>query len=161
MSRCASLLGLIVAFSLGSGVTHAQTTHNVILDGIVFDPASVTVDIGDTVHWEWVTGNHNVESGVIEAGLGVPDGNFLSGAPTSVPGATFDLLVDQAFLDANPMPGDVYPYYCFVHTGVDMAGTISISPPIPTVSEWGVAAMILLILTAGTVVLARGRSTPA
>ena len=161
MSRCASVFGLIVTLSLSTGGAHAQTTHNVLLDGVVFDPASITVDIGDTVHWEWVTGNHNVESGVIVAGLGVSDGNFISGAPTSVPGTTFDLLVDQAFLDANPMPGDVYPYYCLVHTGVDMAGTISVAPPVPTVSEWGVVAMILLILAAGTVVLARGRSTSA
>lgn len=161
MSRYASVLGLVVALSVGAGVARAQTTHTVQLVGIAFDPASITVNIGDTVRWEWVLGNHNVESGVIEAGLGVPDGNFISGAPTGVTGTTFELLVDQAFLDANPMPGDVYPYYCIVHTGVDMAGTISVSPPIPTVSEWGVAAMILFILAAGTVVLARGRSTPA
>lgn len=36
-------------------------------------------------------------------------------------------------------------------------GIIDLSPDIPTVSEWGLVAMALLVLSAGTVVLARRR----
>ncbi|MCH8148886.1 MAG: hypothetical protein IH987_13050, partial [Planctomycetes bacterium] len=120
------ILKLVAVLSFWAIPTWAQTTHNVELDGIEFVEADITIDVGDTVQWEWVSGFHNVESGVIDGLFGNPDGNFRSGDPTLVVGTTFDRLFDQTFLDANVMPGDVYPYYCFVHTNVGMAGTITV-----------------------------------
>lgn len=150
---------LIGVFLLAAAVAEAQTTHNVDLDGFSFIPADIAIEIGDTVHWVWVSGNHNVESGVITGGVGVPDGNFISGAPTLVVGTTFDVTFNQAFLDAKPMSGNVYPYYCVIHAGVNMAGTITVVDPIPTVSEWGLAALGLLLLIAGSVlVVQRGKA---
>jgi len=159
LSRC-YLIGVFVL--LVGGAATAQTTHNVDLSGFTFTPANLTIDAGDTVHWVWVSGTHNVESGVIVAGVGVPDGNFTSGASTSVVGTTFDVVFDPAFLTANPMPGNVYPYYCVVHAAVNMAGTITVRKPIPTVSEWGLVAFGLTLLAAGTVlVLRRSRAAVA
>ena len=133
-----------------------------MLDGLLFLPADITIDRGDTVHWEWVSGDHNVESGVIDAGAGVPDGNFRSGDPTAVVGNSFDLVFDQAFLGANPMPGNVYPYYCIIHANVNMAGTITVEvpppPDVPAASTWGLVLMSLTLLSGGTVVLARKRA---
>ena len=40
-----------------------------------------TVDVGDTVDWAWVSGLHNVESGV----GGIHDGAFRSGDPAFAP----------------------------------------------------------------------------
>lgn len=138
-----------------AAAVHAQTTHDVDLSGFLFIPADITIETGDTVHWIWVSGTHNVESGVIAGGVGVPDANFISGAPTADVGTTYDLTFDQAFLDAKPMPGNLYPYYCVIHTGVDMAGTVKVVDPIPTVSEWGLAAMCLMLLSAGSVLAVR------
>ena len=81
-----------------AGRAQAQTTHFVDANSITFDPADLCIDVGDTVQWDWVTGVHNVESGV----GGIPDGNFSSGAPVSPP-ESFSVTFDQAFLDANPM----------------------------------------------------------
>lgn len=144
---------------IGAGAmrAEAQTTHDVFLDGFEFIPADITINVGDTVHWEWVSGTHNVESGEIVAGSGVPDGNFRSGDPTGVVGTTYDLVFDQAFLDANPMPDAVYPYYCVVHANVNMAGTITVAGPqnVPAASHWGLIVMGLLIAVGAAVVLVR------
>jgi len=104
-----------------------EPIHTVELEGIVFTPADINVNVGDTVHWVWISGFHNVESGIIDSnGDGVHDNNFRSGDPTITQGTIFNLVIDQAFLDANPMTNNVYPYYCFVHDFVDMAGTITV-----------------------------------
>lgn len=142
-----------------SAVAAAQTTRDVKLDGLLFLPAGITIDRGDTVHWEWVSGDHNVESGVIGAGAGVPDDNFRSGDPTAMVGTTYEVVFDQAYLTANPMAGDVYPYYCINHTSVNMAGTITVvvPPDVPAASTWGLVLMSLALLIGATIVLARRR----
>ncbi|MCP4250576.1 MAG: hypothetical protein GY778_26335 [bacterium] len=72
-----------------------------------FDPSVVTIQSGDTVHWEWVGPiPNNVESGRD----GVHDMNFRSGDPTAAPN-DFDHLFSQGFLNGKPMPANVYPYY--------------------------------------------------
>ncbi len=101
----------------------AQTTHLVNLDGIAFIPADLTIAVGDTVRWVWVSGFHDVNSG--ETGAPAGDGRFGSGDPVFPP-MTFDFVFDQAFLDANPVAGNVYPYYCSVHFGFGMTGTITV-----------------------------------
>jgi glucose/arabinose dehydrogenase/plastocyanin len=105
----------------------APQTFNISV-GPVFDftPADIEIETGDTLHWFWAGGLHNVESGV----GGVHDGNFISGAPTSDTSTTFDLTFDAAFLAANPMPGNVYPYYCIVHVDVGMVGTVTVGEPV-------------------------------
>lgn len=124
-SKISVLTFLIIAFQYTPAL--AQTTHNVDLVGVVFDPADITITIGDTVHWVWISGFHNVESGTINnSGAGVHDNNFRSGNPTITAGTTFDLFLDQSFLDTNPMPNNVYPYFCVVHANVNMAGTITV-----------------------------------
>lgn len=100
-----------------------QTTHQVVLDGMMFMPAETTVDVGDTVLWVWMGGIHDVESGTSGAPIG--NGMFTSGDPVLSPN-TFEWLFDQAFIDANTTPGGVYPYYCSVHFGFGMTGTITV-----------------------------------
>jgi glucose/arabinose dehydrogenase/plastocyanin len=90
----------------------------------VFTPSDITIEVGDTVHWEWAGGFHNVESGV----GGVHDGNFRSGDPTSSTTATYDVTFDATFLASKPMPGDVYPYYCAPHEAFGMTGSVAVQP---------------------------------
>ena len=125
--RCAAALLAGLAFTLVSAPeANAQTTHTVQLDGIIFIPADITIEIGDTVRWLWISGIHNVESGIIVNFVGVPDGNVLSGDPTGTVGTTFEVIFDQAFLDAHSVPANTYPYYCVVHAGLGMAGTVAV-----------------------------------
>lgn len=45
-------------------------------------------------------------------------------------------------------------------SGIECAYTLSEWPPIPTVSEWGLAIMTLLVCTAGTIIFLRRRTQP-
>ena len=107
-------------FAVSLSPAHSQTTWNVDLGSGAFSPADLTIDEGDQVHWVWVRGTHNVESGV----GGIHDGNFRSGDPGFR--QTFDLVFDRAFLEAHIMSGNVYPYYCIVHVAIGMVGSITV-----------------------------------
>lgn len=101
----------------------AQTTHEVTLSGMAFSPKNLTITVGDTVRWVWLSGNHDVESGTSGALTG--DGKFSSGTAVFPP-KTFEVVFDQNFLNANPIAGEVYPYYCSVHFVFGMTGTITV-----------------------------------
>lgn len=127
MNRTVRLIvGMAAAGGMAwTGGALGQTTHTVQLIGLDFVPPDLTVELGDTVLWDWVSGFHNVESGV----GGLHDGNFRSGDPTGDDATTFEVLFDQAFLDANPVPDGEYPYYCIVHFGIGMSGIITVQVP--------------------------------
>jgi plastocyanin len=63
-----------------------------------FDPASVTIPVGTTVTWRWVTGFHNVTPSGSPTFTG-------SGAPVAAP---------STFSQTFSSPG-TYLYYCVVH----------------------------------------------
>lgn len=124
----AAAAALAGALALGATVAavNAETVHEVqVGPGFSFSPAQITVDLGDTVRWVWAGGEHNVVSG---AG-GDPDGNFDSGLPVDDPGLTFEVTFDQPFLDDNPMPDNVYPYYCEPHFFFGMVGDVTVEVP--------------------------------
>ena len=117
--------GLVACFSgpdQSFDVDGVATVDVAVGPGVLFSPADVMLEVGDTAHWYWSGGFHNVESGVD----GIHDGNFRSGDPTSDTATTFDVTFDQAFLTAHPMPGLVYPYYCTPHVSLGMTGNISV-----------------------------------
>jgi plastocyanin len=84
-----------------------------------FEPASITVSVGDTVNWVWQVGSvaHNI----------VPDDGSApatSGAPTAYP----------KFLSFRFMIPGEYRYHCTVHGGpggVGMSGLVTVLPPPP------------------------------
>jgi plastocyanin len=111
-----------------SGATTTTTqaphqTHTVMVgpDGtLVFSPASLTIQVGDTVHWVWASPGHSVVSGT----NGTADNQFCSPSNTSCDnpplsnvGATFD----HTFTTAG-----TFPYYCSVHFTLGMTGTITV-----------------------------------
>lgn len=131
----APMLRLSLAFAAvlsTSSLASAQTTHNVDLFSLSFSDPALTIAVGDTVQWTWLNGMHNVESGV----GGIHDGIFRSGAPTFPP-MIFSVTFDQAFLDANPVPGKVYNYYCAVHVGFGMTGSVTVDVPSAMASRNG------------------------
>ncbi len=106
--------------------------------GLVFEPADVIINLGDTVRWTWESGGHNVGSGL----PGDPTPFFLSGPPDQA-GTSFEFLFDQSFIDANPVTGDLYAYHCHPHGNVGMIGSITVIPE-PS-SAWLAALPIFLI----------------
>ncbi|MBC8327188.1 MAG: hypothetical protein H8E31_00400 [Planctomycetes bacterium] len=115
---------------LGASRATAQSTYTVDLVGTSFSPASLTIDEGDTVIWNWVSGLHNVNS---------VDGLFLSGAPVTAPN-TYSITFDTAFLAAAPANGNVYSYQCDVHVGFGMTGAVTVLTGNPVLTVTGLVA---------------------
>ncbi|TVQ53062.1 MAG: hypothetical protein EA377_08935 [Phycisphaerales bacterium] len=124
--QSASLVAGVIALSATVAAVNAETVHDVqVGPGFSFTPAQITIEAGDTVRWTWAGGEHNVVSGVD----GNPDGNFSSGPPVDAPGLTFEVTFDQQFLDDNPMPDNIYPYYCEPHLIFGMVGDVTVEVP--------------------------------
>lgn len=90
--------------------------------GPTLNPPSLFIQTGDGIQWTWQGGNHNVVSGT----LGVPDGAFYSGPPTSVVGTTFSVLFDSAFVNAHPQAN--YPYFSEPDLSAGLEGVIHVEP---------------------------------
>ena len=84
----------------------------------VFSPASVSIQVGDTVEWTWKGDDHSVTSGT----PGFPSGLFDSGINDS--GHTFS----YTFSD----PG-TFAYYCVPHGECcNMVGSVTVAAATPT-----------------------------
>ena len=113
--------GQIMYTAIAAPDPDASTTVLLLDEGNTsrFEPASITVAVGDTVNWFWAVGSlaHNI----------VPDdGNApsTSGAPIAYP----------KFLSFRFMIPGVYRYHCAVHGGpggVGMSGSVTVlaQPP--------------------------------
>ena len=107
-------LMLLCLLPLGLTSTAVAATHTVDQIGFAFEPADLTIALGDTVEWVHSGGFHTVTSGVH------PD--------SSDTGALFDELLDpdhQLVSITFTEPGDV-PYFCTPHFLVNMIGIIRV-----------------------------------
>jgi plastocyanin len=132
-----------IALLLAAGLAHAAT-HNVTAIGNSFSPKNLNIVVGDTVNWTW-GGFHNVVSGQ----GGAPNGIFSSGSP--VFGGSLSITFDQAFLDAHPVQGNIYNYFCDVHVSFGMEGSIRVNMPPQGPTPYGCG-----INPAGSLVLGSG-----
>ncbi len=114
------LPGMIQFTALAYPDPAAPNTVHVLSDGgNRFEPASITVAVGDTVNWLWTAGStgHNI----------VPDDGdqpATSGAPHDYP----------KFLSFRFMSPGTYRYHCAVHGGpggVGMAGSVTVVSEAP------------------------------
>jgi plastocyanin len=104
-------------YSAPSGVstpaqTAAPTDPNVVevkVEGHVFDPPEVHIKANQTVRWVWISGVHNVISGV----ACLPDGKFGSGNTAS--GTTYEHKFETR---------GSFPYFCDPHCSIGMKGTV-------------------------------------
>jgi plastocyanin len=106
----------------GEGGGGGNTVDIEVGPGFDFVSADVMIEVGDTVRWTWIGGLHNVESGV----SGAHDGIFRSGDPITSDGMTFEVTFDEAFLAANPVTDNEYPYFCAVHFALGMTGSVTV-----------------------------------
>ena len=113
---------------VGSITVLTTVTHDVIVGPggvLVFDPADITINVGATVRWTWDSDGHNVGSGL----PGAPTPAFLSGPPAPA-GTIFEVVFDQAFVDANPIADNIYDYHCHPHgAAFAMVGSVAVLVP--------------------------------
>jgi len=103
---CTSLLVLSLAFNY----SFSQTTHDVALESMTFNPDDLTITVNDIVRWTNNGGLHNV----------VADDNSFTSGNTST-----SLWVFEHTFDAE----GVFRYYCSEHgaaNGIGMAGIIRV-----------------------------------
>jgi plastocyanin len=108
-------LGTVHSSAAASGeysLPFAETT--VTVQNFSFSPTPVTMNVGDTVKWNWVNGFHSVV---------FADGPT-SGPPTSTTGIHYQRTFEA--------PG-IYDYICGVH-GASMSGRVTIAAPFATIS---------------------------
>jgi plastocyanin len=121
-----ALQGATTTTTLGATTTTTTlgtAAHTVMVgDGgaLVFTPANLTIQVGDTVRWVWGSSGHSVVSGT----NGNADNQFCSPSntgcdnpPLSSKGATYEHTFTQA---------GTFPYYCSVHFSLGMTGTIKV-----------------------------------
>jgi len=128
--------GALALLLVAPSMALADTVDVTVSPGgaLEFSPSDLVIDLGDTVRWTWDVGFHTVTSGE----PGAPDGAFRSGDPEG-PGTVYEVVFDQALLDAFPMIDNVYPYHCEPHGSVGMVGSVTVRmDPTPTEDvSWG------------------------
>ena len=131
---------------LGVAVPATADTVEVLATGILtFEPPDVVITVGDSVHWTGLGGGFHTVAEADDAAAMVWNGGFHSPAAASEFTLTFNT------------PG-LFHYICEPHVLSDMRGTITVNEPVvPTVSTWGLALLVLLVLAAGTVVFRRSK----
>ncbi|MBR9919478.1 MAG: T9SS type A sorting domain-containing protein [Bacteroidetes bacterium] len=125
-----SLFSLIVF----SGLTAQDYT--VTVSSFQFDPADLTIMVGETVQWENTGGTHNV-NGSLATFPDNPEG-FMFGAAAPAP---------WTFSHTFNTPG-VYNYQCDPHSGI-MQGTITVMTPPPPTNDMILTAVYDGPLTGG------------
>ncbi len=88
-----------------------------VYDGLADMDIDLTINVGDTVRWEWISGFHNVVNGF----PGDPDEDtlFNSGPPTSDTSTFFEYAFDDE---------GVFGYHCEVHEGIGMISFVTVVP---------------------------------
>ena len=139
----------VVAFTcalLGVAVPATADTVEVAAVGLEFFPPDVVITVGDSVHWTGLGGGFHTVAEADAADSMAGNGGFHS-APLA-----------NEFTETFTTTGVIH-YICEPHVGIGMRGTITVEePPIPTVSTWGMALLVLLVLAAGTVVFRRAKA---
>jgi plastocyanin len=100
----------------------AQTVDVMVgQNGNTFTPATVNINVGDTVRWIWSSVNHTVNSG---SGC-TADGSFCSPSDTSCdsnPASGTGAIYSHTFNQAGS-----FSYFCRIHCFSGMTGTVVVS----------------------------------
>ncbi|MBK7157399.1 MAG: hypothetical protein IPH77_02275 [Ignavibacteria bacterium] len=101
-----------------------STTVNVSVSSFQFSPASISVQVGDTVRWNWVNGSHTTTC----------DGSALTSRPAGAAAWSSSInSVSTTFAYKVTVAG-TYNYKCVPHGGGGMVGVITASAPLVTLN---------------------------
>jgi plastocyanin len=87
---------------------------------LVFSPNTVNISVGDTVRWTWGSSGHSVTSGnpcSVDSQFCSPNDTNCAAGTLSNMGTVYQHTFAQA---------GTYSYFCFVHCGLGMTGTINV-----------------------------------
>jgi plastocyanin len=104
------LVGLLVWIRPAGAVTTTVNVGPSLTN--TFSPSSVTINPGDAIKWQWISGFHTTTSGVFADG----------------PNGLWDSPIDAgttSFTRTFSISG-IYPYYCQFHGFSGMTGTITV-----------------------------------
>ena len=101
----------VLAFLAGTAGAATKTVQIGPGGSLTFSPATVTVAVGDTVEWQWMTGTHTTTRA---QGREAWDSGIAS-APH-----TFSHTFTQA---------GTFPYVCSIHGSLGMTGTVRVQSP--------------------------------
>src|SRR5437762_11627189 len=96
---------LVLLLVVSAGFLQAAST-NVNVENYDFSPASVTINVNDSVQWNWISGLHSSTSS-----SGLWDSTQQS-APSSF---------NVAFSSVGN-----FPYFCTVHQNLPMSGSVTV-----------------------------------
>jgi plastocyanin len=107
------ILGLFAVAFINVGLF--ATKFSVDVRDFEFSPSTLlNVRIGDTIHWEWKSGNHTTTSKTIPAGAASWD------KPISSTNMSFDYI---------PTVTGIYSYKCTPHESMGMVGSFTVTSP--------------------------------
>lgn len=108
------LPGIVVALFLIPTASISQTTHNVAVTNNKFEPASLSIKVGDTVKWTCTQGSHNVNG---------TTATFPSNPESFGNSVGSGWVFSHTFMTAGE-----YQYQCDPHVALGMTGGIAVSP---------------------------------
>ena len=111
MNKNLLFLGSIFVLFLSS--VQAQSNHFVNVSNDVFTPSTITITLGDTVTWKWISGAHTTTSDST-TGMNTWD------SPIDVNHQIFSFVITS--------PG-LHAYHCKFHESLGMTGTINVVEP--------------------------------
>ena len=155
--RRSALSAAVCGVVLVVATSASAATHTVTQTGFTFVTQDITINLGDTVDWVRTGGSHTVTEGT----GGGPCSGCAFDSPLTAGTPLYSVTFDLAFVQANARPGNVYDYYCQPHFGLGMIGSVTVNQPIPTVSQWGLIVMAMLLLGAAAYVLHRRQQVSA
>ncbi|MEM8909683.1 MAG: lamin tail domain-containing protein, partial [Bacteroidota bacterium] len=115
------LNGTIILATPGSDNTYTcpEADAEVTISNFLFDPADITITVGQTVKWSNTEGNHNV-NGTQNTFPNNPE-SFLSGPVSPAPWEYFHTFNTVG----------TYDYQCDQHVNLGMVGTVTVLPAPP------------------------------
>lgn len=105
-----SIKFLVIACLLLISFKSYSVVHVINQTGSTFSPSSLTVNVGDVIHWVWSSGTHTTTSGNIPAGALSWNSDLTSTKPT------FDYTVTVA---------GSYAYVCLLHESMGMVASFT------------------------------------
>ncbi|HTD21246.1 MAG TPA: plastocyanin/azurin family copper-binding protein [Terriglobales bacterium] len=131
------LLAIVLLSILPSGAATRHVNvgvnnlHNFV--DVASATSSTTINAGDTVQWDWVSGFHSTTSGTC-SGTCTADGKWDSGAHSAP--STFSFTFNSA---------GTFAYYCSVHLAA-MTGKVIVNPVVTNTADSGAGSLRQAIL---------------
>ncbi|MBE0648187.1 MAG: T9SS type A sorting domain-containing protein [Bacteroidales bacterium] len=121
MKKFTHIFSVLIVFVLTlSASSSFAVKHTVLVGNFYFNPSNIPdVQVGDTIHWQWVEGSHTTTSTSVPAGAATWDSPMTSG--------------NQVFEYKVTVAG-MYNYKCTPHSGIQTGSFTAVGAPPPSLT---------------------------